>query len=230
MIHPIKDTYKDLDDLSLLGKIINEGNEEAAVHLLYARYYPLFLSLCKDVLNENYCYLNTVLSEYYLYLKGADSDWNKLRTFGGKCHFANWFKCVSRRFFIDYKKNVIDKGNAGFSLYVKGSEKPMTNPDDDEEPDPEPQIPEGGEEEYERHMRHVKLMEAIRELKNPDQRFVILKYLEGYSSKETANLLQVKWTKTGETHIEKDVKPTEGYVNVLRQRAKEELQKILTKD
>lgn len=41
------------------------------------------------------------------------------------------------------------------------------------------------------------LLEAIGMLKDPDQKFVILKRLQGYNSKEIAELLTKAWEKHG---------------------------------
>ena len=73
------------------------------------------------------------------------------------------------------------------------------------------------------------LMEAIAKLEDPDQRFVVLKRLQGYSSKEIAELMQQSWDKHGIVRMDKGkrVIPTPGYVDVRMQRAKEELRKLI---
>ena len=72
-------------------------------------------------------------------------------------------------------------------------------------------------------------MEAIAKLEDPDQRFVVLKRLQGYSSKEIAELMQQSWDKHGIVRMDKGkrVIPTSGYVDVRMQRAKEELRKLI---
>lgn len=228
MLKLIRDTYKELDDLSLLKKIIEDGNEEAAVHLLYVRYYPLFMVLCRDKLNSHFEVLDSVIADFYIDLKGNDGDWHKLRTFGGRSHFAAWFKVTARNFFETWRVKMIEKSAPGSSLLGKDEDE-----SDEPKPDPEVEQPGSGDEEYERRLRHVMLMEQINLLKNPDHRFAMLKYLEGYSSKETAEMLRKKWDREGVARFDKDMKriyPSEGYVNVLRERAKKELKTILTKD
>lgn len=93
------------------------------------------------------------------------------------------------------------------------------------------QLPDGGKETYERRMNKVMLMEAIGKLKDEDQRFAILKRLEGYKSKEIADMLKIKWQKYGIVKYNNDnevVVPDEGYVNVHVQRAKKELKIIMS--
>ena len=73
-------------------------------------------------------------------------------------------------------------------------------------------------------------MEAIGQLKDDDQRFVILKRLQGYNSKEIAVLLQKKWQKHGikKYNNKKElVVPDAAYVDVRTQRAKENLRIII---
>ena len=71
------------------------------------------------------------------------------------------------------------------------------------------------------------LMEAIGQLK-ADDKFVVLKRLEGYKSKEIAEMLKVKWHKKGFQKQNNDnelVVPDAGYVDVHFQRAKAMLKK-----
>ncbi len=75
------------------------------------------------------------------------------------------------------------------------------------------------------------LMEAIGKLKDDDQRFVMLKRLEGYKSKEIADMLQMKWQKYGiKKYNNKNelVVPDAGYVDVHTQRAKAILKIIMS--
>ena len=75
-------------------------------------------------------------------------------------------------------------------------------------------------------------MEAIHLLKDPDQKFVIKKTLQGYNSTEIAELLTKQWkvdnikkyNNNGELVI-----PSAAYVDVRRQRAKAALKEIITK-
>jgi DNA-directed RNA polymerase specialized sigma24 family protein len=87
-----------------------------------------------------------------------------------------------------------------------------------------------GEESIGRHLRKVMLMEAIGKIADDKQRFAIQKRLEGYPSKAIAILLQKKWQKEGivvYNNKNEIVVPNEHYVNVLIQRAKQELREIM---
>ena len=101
----------------------------------------------------------------------------------------------------------------------------------DDDPDrPSIQLPDGGEEDYERRQRKVMLMEAIGQLKDDDQRFVILKRLEGYNSNEIALLLQKRWQKHDIVKYNNKgqrVVPDATYVDVRTQRAKENLRILI---
>lgn len=83
----------------------------------------------------------------------------------------------------------------------------------------------GEEETEERRIQKVLLLEAIG-LLDDDCRFVILKQLKGYRSKEIAVMLQQKWQKHGIVRYNEDgqlVDPDEAYVNACAQCAKEAL-------
>ena len=73
------------------------------------------------------------------------------------------------------------------------------------------------------------LMEAIAMLEDTDQRFVVLKCLQGCSSKEIVDLMRQSWDKHGIVRMDKGkrVIPTPGYVDVRMQRAKVELRKLI---
>ena len=75
------------------------------------------------------------------------------------------------------------------------------------------------------------LIEAFWKLEDDDQRFVMMKRLEGYRSREIAELLKIKWQKNGivkYNNENKIVVPDEDYVNVLAHRAKRALKRIMS--
>jgi len=85
-------------------------------------------------------------------------------------------------------------------------------------------------EDYERRQLKVLLLEAVGQLDDPDQKFVILKRLQGYDSREIALLLQKRWEKHGIRKFNnrhEEVVPDAAYVDVRTQRAKENLRKII---
>ena len=108
-------------------------------------------------------------------------------------------------------------------------EKPLSI-DDNENGKKPVVLPDEYQEDYERRERKVILLEAIGLLTDIDQKFVILKTLQGYNSAEIADLLTQKWRKEGITKYDNKgnlVTPTPGYVDVRRQRAKENLKRII---
>ena len=115
--------------------------------------------------------------------------------------------------------------------YLIGKIKNTISIDDDEDKEPI-QLPDNGSEEYEKRKRKIILMEAIGLLKEPDQKFVILKRLQGYNSKEIAEMMKQSWDRHGIQKYDVNgnvVTPTPGYVDVRTQRTKDNLRKISVK-
>lgn len=209
----IKDKYTRLSDKELVDAIIKEGkhDEEAATFLLWNRYDGLlhkhFYNLIHLDLNEWYDYSVTSL---FMYLRGENGEWDKLRNFGWKSKFCYWFKKVSYNHFNDVREDLIEKGVIVVSIDEDG---PIDLIDGD----------------VERIRRKTELLEAIAQLQDIDQKFVVLKRLQGYNSKEIACLLQKMWDKNGIVRMDKGhkVEASVGYVDVRMQRAKKELKKIM---
>ena len=215
--------YTKHTDREIIAKILAvPHNEEAAVFLLYTRYDPLLHRIYFSLSKSGYWYDDCV-DELFIHLKGKDGEWQTLATYAGRSTFGCWLKRVAHHKFIEILPRLIEKDPG------------VTSIDGDDLRNPGVQLPDGGEEDYERRQRKVMLMEAIGQLKDDDQRFVILKRLEGYDSKEIALLLQKKWQRLGivkygykknskEKHI---VVPDAAYVDIRTQRAKENLRTIL---
>lgn len=209
--------YTILSDKEIVEKILAvPHNEEAAVFLLYNRYNPLLHKIYNDI-TDDWRWFDDCVIELYMHLRCKDGSWNTLVSFTWRCKFVGWLKPVARNKFLDVLPKLIENGGSNVSLDSYDSEKPKVQLSDDEE-------------SFERRQSKVLLMEAINLLKDEDQRFVILKRLEGYNSKEIAILLQKKWQKHG---IEKYnnrkelVIPDAAYVDVRTQRAKENLRIII---
>ena len=223
-----RQNYKDLSDKQIVEKILEEPhNEEAAVYLLYSRYNNLLHSVYTQVMQKMFD--KSVYSEYwfddcetelFMHLRSIDGSWYPLARFEWRSTFGCWLKGVSHRKFMEVLPKLIDNG--GFNVSI----------DSDDPQKPKVQILDEGENSYERRQRKVLLMEAIGQLEDDDQRFVILKRLQGYNSKEIAVLLQKKWQKHGikKYNNKKElVVPDAAYVDVRTQRAKENLKKIIVK-
>ena len=213
--------YAELNDKEIVNKIINKPyNEEAAAYLIYNRYDPLMHKLYREIYDKDPSWYEDCLGDLFGFLKGKERDWNKLRTFQWRSKFGAWLSSTARHRFIEIKPYLIGK-----------IENPLSIDDTDGDKAPV-QLPENGGEEYERLERKILLMEAVGMLKDPDQKFVILKRLQGYNSKEIAELMKKSWAKHGIKKYDNKgnlVVPTSGYVDVRTQRAKENLKEIIVK-
>jgi len=211
-------TYSNLTDRELVGMILTPPrNEEAAVFLLYVRYAPLLSSIFKKLSDNTYWYDDCV-HELFIHLKGRNLDWHTLESFEWRSSLGTWLKDVARNKFIETLTRLIDNPERTISI------------DDDDPNKPPLQLPDNGEEEYERNRRKVLLLEAIGQLQDPDQKFVILKRLQGYNSREIGDLLWKRWQKHGIRKFNnrhEEVIPDAAYVDVRTQRAKENLRIII---
>lgn len=231
----IKNRYSDLSDKEIVDLITkDEHDEEAAVYLLWDRYSPLlhihYYNLIK--LDEFYDY---AVESLYMYLRGDDGKWQKFVDFEWRSTLGHWLNRVSWRHFNDVRKKLIEDG----IIFV---------PIDDDDPEtPTIQIPDP---DTDANRAKVILMEAIAKLKDEDQKFVVLKRLQGYNSKEIALLMQKMWKirgiertsqrylrdendnyildKNGNKQlVEGPLIPSNKYVDVIMERAKKELKKII---
>lgn len=220
------DDYEKMTDQQLVEKVTKvpsgeSANEEAVAFLLYNRYTPLLTKLYRYVFQLHQGYYYDCLGDLFIYLKGSDSNWNKLRNFEWRSTFGTWLTPIAAHRFEKIKPYLIDKIPYSVSISTGG---------DEVDDSPKFQLPEESAEDYERNERKVMLLEAISKLEDEDQKFVILKRLQGYNSKEIAELLQKRWMKHGIKKYDNDgnlVVPSSGYVDVRTQRAKENLKKII---
>lgn len=222
MKHSFRSQYDGLEDKQIIELILAlPHNEEAAAFLLYCRYNWLLLKTY-HTLHEDQYWFEDCVDELFMHLRGNDNSWKTLSSFEWRSTFGCWLKRVARHKFIEVLPRLIDKSAQVTSIDGDSLDKPTI------------QISNESKEDYERRWQKVLLLEAIEQLKD-DQRFVILKRLEGYNSTEIALLLQKKWQKNGTTKYSIDrvtrekviVVPDADYVNVLTQRAKKNLQIIM---
>ena len=211
--------YNKLSDRQIVEKILAKPHdEEAAAYLLHDRYAPLLLRLYKRLQQEN-TWFDDCVDELFIHIKGKDGSWRILANFEWRSTFGYWLKGVAWNKFNEVLPKLIENGGLNQSI------------DNDDPEKPKVQLPDGGEEDFVRLMDKVMLMEAIRQLKDDDQRFVILKRLQGYRSKEIAVMLQTSWQKHSiKKYNNKNelVVPDEDYVNVRTQRAKAMLRIIMS--
>lgn len=210
----LNNKYGKLSDKDIIDKIIAvPPNDEAAAYLLYYRYTPKFMKICRYIYGS-LVVMDDCVDDLYVYLRGNEFDWAKLRTFEGRSQFSTWLGRTAYRRFLQIKPRLI--GKIENTVSIDNAEGLLANFE---------------KESYERKMQKVMLMEAIGQLKDAGQKFVILKTLEGYESSEIAELMKKKWQSEGIVkHNNKGeiVVPSAQYVDVLRQRAKKELKQIIT--
>ena len=215
---PARYRYMTQTDKELVEAIIRiPPDEGAAVFLLYEKYTPKFKKLYTDIYQDMSWY-DDCMNDLFAYLKGKNQDWRTFRTFEWRSKFSTWIGQVARNRFLEIKPYLIGK-----------IEKPLSI-DDNENGKKPVVLPDEYQEDYERRQRKVLLMEAVGLLKDMDQKFVILKTLQGYNSAEIADMLALKWQKEGTEKYDNKgnlVTPTPGYVDVRRQRAKEQLKRII---
>ena len=221
-------TDRELVELAILPPIGKKPNEEGVAFLLNNRYDPLLHKIYLEIYGKQNDLYGDCLNDLFIYLKSGEPVWRKLISFEWRSAFGTWLGTTARHRFVEIKPILI--GKCPNTLSIDGGSANLS-------PSGEPergsvQLPDNGIEEYEDKERKVILMEAISLLKDADQKFVMIKRLQGYSSKEISILLQKRWAKHGivkYNNKKQVVVPDAAYVDVRTQRAKENLQKIINK-
>lgn len=200
--------YEDLDDRSLVGLAL-DGNDEAILYLIYNKYDPLLKKLCRRYYDDLYFY-EQLQTELYIHLKA--NNWHVLRSFGWKSLFGTWLGIVAGHLFQNKMPELIGIDKFTVSIGEDGEKGEINLPM------PEPP--------HEYDMRMVMLIEAIQQLEDKDQKFIILREFDGYEPKEIAKLLEdyrrrekrLK-TRTVNGYVE-EIIPTAEYIHMLKGRAK----------
>lgn len=211
--------YKNYSDEEIVSSIVAlPHDDEAAAYLINNRYAPLLNNVYRKVFENDSSWYGDCLNDLYIFLQGNDREWSKIKTFGWKSRFGAWLSKTAYNRFLEIKPKLIGKIKKTTSIDNNCDNKyPL-------------QLPDEGERDYERRERNILLLEAVGMLRDPDQKFVILKRLQGYNSKEIAILLQKRWAKHGivkYNNKKQVVVPDAAYVDVRTQRAKDNLQKII---
>ena len=212
-----KKDYEKLTDKEIVMRIITKPyDEKAATYLLYDRYHPLFYTQCLLFIRDK-DWFEDCLSELFFVIKGPKLDWSPLASFQWRCSLGSYLKRISMNFFVYYKKKMIDKHDVADSYDKKDTNKPAM------------EIANDDGETCENVEEKIMLMEAIGKLQDEDQRFIILKTLQGYKSKEIAIMLQKRWEKYGivKKYAGETVVASEAYVNVERNRVYKKLKTFL---
>lgn len=221
MKHFYKFNYEALTDKQLVEMVLAEpGNGEPIVYLLYELHWGSLLALYYAMNPKTDCF-NDCLNEFYLHLQGANLDWKPLASFEWRSGLGSWLTKIAYHEFpktIQRMMKTVKRSHTSESI---DADKPNTAAF---------QIADTSWVDADRRLQRVLLLEAVGRLKDDDRRFVILKWLEDYRSREIAVMLQQKWDEKGIVKYNnkgKRVVPDEDYVNVCRQRAKKDLKKML---
>lgn len=207
--------YEKLDDHQIVDLVL-EGNEEAMLYLLFERYSPLLKKLCMRYYGDLY-FLEQLQVELLILLK--TKDWHALRNFGWRSSFGTWLGIVAGNLFIKKMPELI--GISKFTVSIgENDEKREVNPSEPEPP-------------HEHDIRMVLLIEAIHQLEDKDQRFILLREFDGYKPKEIAKQLEDYRRSEGRLKTKKvdgesiDIIPSAEYVHMLKGRAKDEIRVII---
>lgn len=211
--------YTKLTDEELVNLIKGiPHNEEAALYLIRGRYENLLLSVY-------YCYTNCSLwyddcvQDMLLNLSGKNKDWHGIETFEWRSTFGAWLKTVASRDFPKTLKKLSDSKHIKVSIDGSDTEGPVIQIPDDYDPD----------EEQERIKREIRLLEAISKLEE-DDKFIVLKKLEGFSTKMIVPLLELRWKKYNIKKYNRDgelVVPSVGYIDTHLSRARLQIKELM---
>lgn len=221
-------TDRELVELVTQSPTDKKPNEEGVAYLLYKRYDPLLHKLYLEIYGKQHDLYGDCLGDLFAYLKSGVPVWRKLKNMEWRSSFGTWLGITARHRFVEIKPYLIGKYPNALSIDGCTATHALSR---DAEGD-SVQLPDYGVEEFEDKERKVILMEAISLLKDADQKFVMIKRLQGYNSKEIAILLQKRWAKHGivkYNNKKQVVVPDAAYVDVRTQRAKDNLLKIINK-
>ena len=209
--------YKDLDDRQIIDLVLSNGNEEAMLFLIFERYLPLLKKLCTRYYGDLY-YLEQLQVELLILLKA--NDWHPVRGFGWRSSFGTWLGTVAGNLFIKKMPELIGIDKFPVSIGENGEDGKVNIP--------EPEPP------HENDIHMTLLIEAIQQLEDKDQRFILLREFDGYTPKEIARQLEVYRRKENRLKTRKvngqleEIIPTAEYVHMLKGRAKDNIRDIIS--
>jgi RNA polymerase sigma factor (sigma-70 family) len=209
--------YKDLDDRQIIDLVLSDGNEEAMLFLIFERYLPLLKKLCTRYYGDLY-YLEQLQVELLILLKA--NDWHPVRGFGWRSSFGTWLGTVAGNLFIKKMPELIGIDKFPVSIGENGEDGKVNIP--------EPEPP------HENDIHMTLLIEAIQQLEDKDQRFILLREFDGYTPKEIARQLEVYRRKENRLKTRKvngqleEIIPTAEYVHMLKGRAKDNIRDIIS--
>ena len=202
MSHDQYASYASLDDAALLSKII-AGDEQAIVYLLTVKCGPALKHLCYKYASAGLQY-HDLVGEMFVKLQA--NNWAVLKAFlganaqGDRCKLSSYIITIAARFMHKSSAKQIKEINWVDAL------------------DHEEMALEGENAQYEQIEIAMDILDALMQLKSPQERLVIMEYkLNGRSVEEVASLLGQE---TGE-------KSNHGRVYTICSRAMKNLKSIL---
>lgn len=212
-------SYNDKEDKDIVKMILDDGNQEAMLYLIYERYDPLIKKLCKKYYTS-LSYYEQLQTELFIHMKAK--DWHTLRSFSWRSSFGTWLGIVAGHLFLKKMPELI-----GIDPYT------ISIGEDGDNGEVNPPAP-GDEHEFDDRM--TLLGEAIQQLDDPDQRFILYREFDGYTPKEIAIQLEELRRKEGRLKSKKtdnnktiDIIPNAEYIHMLKGRAKTNIRTILQK-
>ena len=207
--------YKNIEDRKLVEMVLEEGNQEALLYVIYNRYDPLLKKLCRKYYN-NLHYFEQLQTDLFIHLK--KNDWRVLRSFGWKSSLGTWLGMVAGHLFVKKITELI--GNDPYWVSIDENESGGKN-----------DLPDCVDEYGD---KMVVLGEAISQLKDADQRFILYREFDGYEPREIAVLLEKLRRKEGRLKTRKnengqieEIIPDAEYIHMLKGRAKANLKVII---
>lgn len=93
-----------MTDKEIIDGLINRDNR-ITYRLFFVTARPLLTAIMRRIFDAAPDY-NEIVNELYAYL--IDNDCAKLRMFGFQCSFITWLKVVATRYFLRYRKNIVE--------------------------------------------------------------------------------------------------------------------------
>lgn len=201
MLH--KHTYKKLNDRQLWDSIRN--GDKYCLSLLFSRYYPkLFSYGYKIVPREEF--VKDCIQELFLTI------WEQRKSVS-KVQSVNSYLFISMRRMIFYNLRKNKNHQKRNSVYVEEFTE--------ESPDIETRIIG---HEYEQEFRRL-LKEGLQDLSTRQKEIIELKYTDGLSNSEIANLLQIR-RQSVYNHVSEAIKQLKGFVSCNKSAGPESLQPV----
>ena len=97
-----------MTDHEIIDGLINRDNHITR-QLFFVTARPLFTAIMRRIFDAAPDY-DEIVNELYTYLIGNDCA--KLRMFSFECSFMTWLKVVATRYFLRYRKNIVENVSA----------------------------------------------------------------------------------------------------------------------